>query len=184
MGRLKKMLTEAFSGGRAVPRAATPLGVLLDEVRRVTGSRRAASRATGIPESTLRRWEKTGRPKDPTGATLKLTTGIRATLRAKAEPPAGGKVEVRLANPGKGPRTRKVAVDPGALERAGEAFDRGDYGGMVREFRAGITNEWYRETLFKPDPGDESYDDDEDLTGEGAGYDDPDSIPIAGAVSW
>lgn len=182
MGRLKHALSDAFSGGRAVPRGS--LGVLLDEARRLAGgSRRAAAAATGIPESSMRRWQKGTRPKDEAGVLRRLQTGIRRMMRPAD--PAGGKVTVRTTA-GKGPRDRTVPVNPDALRRAGEAWERGDLGGMVRAFRAGISDDWYRDELFKPDPDDEStFDDDDDLSYEGYPHgDDEGSIPLVGAVSW
>jgi hypothetical protein len=181
--RLKRALSEAFSGGRAAPRTnAAAIGPVLDQLKQLAGSRRAAARAAGVPESSYRRWEKGARPKNAAGVTRALTTAVRTAMRK--DPPAGGKVTVRIANPGKGPRTRSVAVDPGAIERAGEAWARGDLGGMVRAFRAGITDDWYRKELFKPDANDETTDDD-DLSYEG--YDDADedvSAPQVGGVGW
>jgi hypothetical protein len=177
--RLKRALSAAFSGGRAVGGRA--VGPLLDEIRRQAGSRRAAARAAGVAESSMRRWEKGIQPKNPAGVARKLATGLRSLMRRPD--PAGGKVTVTIANPGKGPRTRTVSVDPAAIQRAGDAWERGDNGGMVRAFRAGITDDWYRENLFKPGPGDESYDDD-DLSYEGDDGDEDVSAPLVGGVGW
>lgn len=178
MGRLKQALSEAFSGGRAVPRGS--LGVLLDEARRLAGgSRRAAAAATGIPESSMRRWQKGVTPKNPASVLRRLETGIRRMMRPAD--PAGGKVTVRVTA-GK-PPTRVVPVSPDAIRRAGEAWERGDLGGMVRAFRGGISDDWYRDELFKPDADDESYDDD-DGRYDGIIGDDEGSAPLVGAVSW
>jgi hypothetical protein len=177
--RLKRALSDAFSGGRAAPRRGTAIGPVLDQLKELAGSRRAAARAAGVPESSYRRWEKGARPKNLAGVTRALTTATRKAMRKPD--PAGGKVTVRIANRGKGPPTRTVSVDPGAIQRAGEAWERGDLGGMVRAFRAGITDEWYRENLFKPDDDDESYDDDDQ---EVYDADEDVSAPQVGGVSW
>jgi hypothetical protein len=171
---LKKILADAFSGGRDTPRGT--IGTLLAELKRAAGSRRAAGRAAGIGESTLRGWDAGKRPKDAAGATLKLVNAIRKFWRTD---PTGGSVRVTIANPGRGPAGRSVAVDPKAMQRAGDAWQRGDLGGMVREFRKGVKDAWYRENLFRPHPDDVDVDEDSQET--------PDieqSDPYAGAVAW
>lgn len=182
VGRLKQTLAEAFAGGRATPRGAS-VGPLLNEIRRQAGgSRRAAARAAGVAESSMRRWEKGARPKDAASLARKLATGIKRLMRP--DTPAGGKITV-TTTVRKGPKTRVVDVRPDAIERAGLAWERGDYGGMVREFRAGIVDTWYRDNLFRPDPDDESSFDDDDLSYEGYPMgDDENSEPLVGSVTW
>lgn len=171
------MLAEAFSGGRSADPPRGTIGALLAELKTlVGGSRRAAGRASGIGESTLRGWDQGKRPRDVAGAARKLATGIRKMWRT--DPP--GKVRVTIANPGRGPDGRNVVVDPKAMQRAGDAWERGDLDGMLREFRRGITDDWYREHLFRPQPGDQ--DDDVEDSQETADIERSD--PIAGGVTW
>ncbi len=166
---LKKVLADGFSGGRgAAPRGS--LGVLLETLRQAAGgSRRAAGRAAGVAESSLRRWERGARPKDLPGVLRKLQTGIRKLWRTD---PTGGTVRVELTNT-RPPWGRTVDVDQGAMKRAGDAWERGDLDGMVREFRAGITDDWYRDTAFRLQPEDSQ-----------EGHDIEQSDPIVGAVTW
>lgn len=181
---LKRILSEAFSGGRGgTPKGG--VGALLDELKRLAGgSRRAAGRASGIGESTLRGWDQGKRPRDVAGAVRKLATGIRKLWRTD---PTGGTIRVAIANPGRGPAGRTVHVDPRAMQRAGDAWERGDLTGMVREFRKGIKDNanatpgqgWYYEKLFRPQPGDDDVDEDSQ-----EGFDIETSEPYAGGVSW
>lgn len=180
---LKKILSEAFSGGRPVPRGT--LGSLVDELKRLAGgSRRAASRASGVSESTLRGWDKGTRPRNPAAAVRKVRDGLRRLMRTDP----GTTVIATIGNAGKGPATRTVPVNAAAMKRAGDAWERGDLGGMVREFRAGITDDWYRKKLFRLQPGDDEPDYDDDDYGEGgpgSGIGDQEtSEPYAGGVTW
>lgn len=184
---LKSILIDAFSGGRGTPRGT--IGSLLDELKQLAKGRRGAGRASGVSESTLRGWDAGIQPRDPVGAALKLANAIRSFWRTD---PTGGTIRVTIANPGRGPANRTVAVDPKAMERAGDAYQRGDYNGMVREFRRGITDEWYRENLLRPQPGDPGGEDEDDDPGEDSdpaedsqeGWDMERSDPVAGGVSW
>lgn len=178
------MLSEAFSGGRTVPVNDT-FGALVADLEQRAGSGRAAARAAGIPESTWRGWKRglrrPGSQAQQAARRGKLLTGIRGYLRVN---PPGTRLTVTVGGGRARERpTRNVDVDRAALERAGDAWQRGDLRGMVREFRAGITDTWYRTRLFRPQDGDP--DDGNDAAGDEQDVWDPEtSEPYAGSVSW
>jgi DNA-binding transcriptional regulator YdaS (Cro superfamily) len=175
---LKQVIGEWFAGGRQAPRG--PLGALIDEAKRLAGGGRAAARALGLPESTLRSWASGRRhPKNAAAAADRVTTGIRR-LMLRDDRPANIVVTISPP-PRKGPATRSVAVDRAALDRAAQHWVAGDQAGMVRAFRAGITDTWYRERLFRRQD-DDDYDDDDTGAEEGA-FDPETSEPYVGGIA-
>jgi transcriptional regulator with XRE-family HTH domain len=161
---LRDILSRAFSG-KQPPRGT--LGSLIAEAKRLAGgSRRAAARAIGMAESTLRTWEKGKNPRGGRAAAAERVAGGVRKLSVRQDAPPD-RVTATIANPGRGPATRTVRVDPGGVERARTAWAAGDDVGAVREFRAAIEDDWYREQLFAetPDPDDGS-------------------DPVLGGVSW
>lgn len=160
-------------------RAATSFNDMVRELveyRSAAGvSRRAQARQTGIPETTLRRWEKGIDSRAQETRLPQLVSAYRAQImspgaaaRWKAD-----QMKVTVHNvPVKGRSAHtadreltasKLRIRPGTGEAVVAAFLAGDDKGAARAFQAGIGDPWYRQVMF----GTWLADDDSDLAYEG-----------------
>lgn len=142
--------------------------------RGVTGeSRRGMASRIGIPESSLRRFERnastppataSGRAAHERAQAGRLPSIVRAYRAAIADPEAVARwrangMTLHVTDmTAKGGSARKVDLDlnagrlkmsPNAGDRIVEAYMRGDDTGAARAFMTGIGDPWYKGTLFR-----------------------------------
>lgn len=124
-----------------------PAGSLADQVAELKtryGSGRKAAKATGIPESTLRRVAKTGRAGS---ANLdKLDQGVRSGRVSGTLTDANLKISATDRTSG---REREITatqlkLKPGTVERMRAAYVAGDDQGAAKALLDGIGDTWYR----------------------------------------
>jgi transcriptional regulator with XRE-family HTH domain len=148
---LKDFIHGALTGGGEIIREAAPLPEKLAELREAAGgSRRAAAKAAGVPESTWRRWErgaaakaagveKIGHavrarnlsPDAPTDQTIRIQTGDRNSNRSRTLNAAALKLR------------------PGTMDKVKEAYLRGDDAAAAKALIDGIGDHWYRRYLSR-----------------------------------
>lgn len=154
-------------------------------------SRRAFARQTGIPESTLRRWEKDGITSKAQEARLpQLNRAYRQLISSPAAIERwrnnGMVIHVRDVPASRG-RTQdldltanRLKLAPGTGNTVVNAFLAGDDAGAAKAFVRGIRDPWYRSVLFG---GWMSHDEDlSDLAYEGD-YDGADDYEVAASAS-
>jgi transcriptional regulator with XRE-family HTH domain len=155
-------------------------------------SRRGFAKQYGIPESTLRRWERDGVNADAQQA--RFPQLVRAYRELTAMPGAlqrwrnndmvitvdgvpvrggSGRTESRELS------AAKLRLKPGTGDRVVEAFLKGDDAGAAKAFVKGIGDPWYRQVMF----GGWLAENDEDLQGEGYGDETDDGYFVAASAS-
>ena len=136
-------------------------------------SRRAQARRTGIPESSLRRFEKNAAtpPTTPSGRAAheraqaaRLPAIVQAYRQAIADPEAVERwrnngmtlhvtdVSVKGGSARRGDRdltATQLRMRAGAGQRIVDAYMRGDDAGAARAFASGIGDPWSRGVLFR-----------------------------------
>ncbi len=184
-GEIYKALT-----GRT-DRAATSFDDMVRELiqyRAVAGiSRRAQSRQTGIPETTLRRWEGGIDPKAQEARLPQLVSAYRAQIMT---PGAAARwradqfswTVTGVPTKGRSARTAdrdlsasKLKIRPGTGEKIVAAYLAGDDKGAARAFVAGIGDPWYRQVMF----GSWVAAEDDDLAYEGYDVDSDYSVGVS-----
>lgn len=187
MGSLGEEIFKALTG-HTEQRSASFSDMVRDLVdyRAIHGmSRRAMSRMSGIPETTLRRWDNGARPtaRDMERQQGKLTPLWRemasspaALARWRADnfslgvdnvPHHGGTQSRTLTS-------NTLRIRPGTGDKIVAAYLRGDDGAAARALVAGIGEPWYRQVMF----GDWMSDDD-DLAYEGYDVDSDYSLAVS-----
>jgi hypothetical protein len=139
---LSRQVFEAF-GGQPV---ADLQAFAREEIQR-HGSGRAAARALGVDEKTVRRWKN--------GETRASERFDQATRQARAENAqrvgSSVSVEFRYAK-----RTRPLTFEegkgvkglkPGTVDKMKDAYVRGDADGMAQAFVRGVTDGWYGDEM-------------------------------------
>jgi hypothetical protein len=125
---------------------ADPRSVARDAIQR-HGSGRAAARALGVDEKTIRRW-KAGITKHSDNVDR-----FAADARARKASQHGGEVQVNLRH---AKRDRKLrfaegaglkGLTPGTTDAVRDAYVRGDKEGMARELIDGLPSGFYKETI-------------------------------------
>lgn len=145
-------LYRAFTG-RTRDVQETPTDMLL-EIFTEIGSGRATARYVGVAPSTLAGWLHGRHPRPASAA--KIVAASRQ-FRMRDNQPTENTVVINTRDRNDG-RPRTLTTDnlrllPGTIERAREAYLRGDDVGAARAFLAGIGEPWYRQWLT---PGSEA----------------------------
>lgn len=134
-----------FAGDRPEPQTGPEL---ITALKQQHGSVRAAGRATGIPESTLRRW---GKGATPGPRSVDRVDRARRDVAAKRIDQSTFVLKVKDRHPdaqGKH-RERNLKADqlklaPGTLDKVRAAHVAGQHDKAAKEFLKGIQSSWYR----------------------------------------
>lgn len=146
---LRDAIRRIISDGQEPTEAQRP-AELVAKLKEQHGSVRAAGRALGIPESTLRRWGKGNAPSSR--SISRVETAARSLhLRSidpdkfrfvvKDRPDRDGRERVRELS------AQQLQLRPGTLERMRDAHLRGDHEAAAKAFLGGVGNDWYRQWL-------------------------------------
>lgn len=209
MSSLGDHIRQALTGGQEHITESVSFREKLQALRAEAGSRRAAAREAGVPESTWRRWERGSIPKAAGAGHID-----RAVRAANISPnaPTDQTLSVRTFDRATG-RNRslsaeKLRLSPGTMDRVRDAYLRGDNEAAAREFVNGIREPWYRNYFAKgviadrsaqgsgaddsgggrddggdeesgDETGDYDYETSSDLAYEGGDVDSADSDPVA-----
>lgn len=148
--------------GALRPSFTEALRELIDYRAQTGMSRRAMSRMSGIPETTLRRWDGGARPTERDhdrqyGRLLSLyrhisvspaveqrwaNNQISITIDGFPAKGGSGRTETRVLD------AQRLRLSPGTGEDVLERFYAGDDRGAARAFVAGIGDDWYHDVVF------------------------------------
>lgn len=182
---LADVIYNALTGqsGAARPSFADAIRDVVQERTSRGISRRQLAKDTGIPESTLRRWEKGARPiaKDMERRHSQLIAAHRHLVAVPSMMDRWRANDMRftLTNfPEHGRPTNrtvtgsKLDLAPGTGDRIVNAFLKGDDGGAARALAAGIRDPFYEQVF-------EEWVDDDDLAYEGHDVDSDYSVGVS-----
>lgn len=194
MSKFGDEIFHALTGRENEPTSSAEMFQLVEQERHAQGmSRRAFSRASGIPESTLRYWGSKGFTSKSDAANLgRLTIAYRGLIADPARIDAWRNHQMSIVVhdvPSDRSRTRQRTLDADNLklkkdtgDKVVAAFLRGDDKGAAHAFVEGIGDGWYRVVMFKSWIG--SQDEDlSDLAYEGAHYDGMDDYSCSASAS-
>lgn len=152
---LGEEIERALTGGRG---GRDTFGAKLAAIREQYPSRRAMAKGTGIPETTLRRWDSQGLTSKGQAANAgRLDAAYRAAIlnRATMERWRADGMVIHVAGvPDHGRATNRsvnanqLRLRPGTGDKVVDKFMAGDNAGAARAFIAGIRDEWYRTVMF------------------------------------
>ena len=145
MGRLGEHLYQQFGGD--VP--ATPQEVARAAIGQY-GSGRAAGRALGVDEKTIRRWKNGETVRS--GNVERIARDTRATKADAHTGPIGVRFKQgnrdRTLTFGNGAGGQR-GLKPGAADRVKDAYVAGDKDRMAAEFAMGVDDAWYRMAFLR-----------------------------------
>lgn len=152
---LGEEIERALTGGRG---GRDTFGAKLAAIREQYPSRRAMAKGTGIPETTLRRWDSQGLTSKGQAANAgRLDAAYRAAIlnRAIMERWRANGMVIHVAGVPDHNRTINRSVNanqlrlrPGTGDKVVDKFMAGDNAGAAAAFVAGIGDEWYRKFMF------------------------------------
>lgn len=133
------------NGGGGGPAPSDPHD-LVEQLRAQYGTNAAASRATGIPDSTLRRWFNGAKPSRQNIEKAERATRDVSTRRLSVD---GFAIETRDNKDGRTRtiRAEKLGLTQADLDRVRDRMVRGDEAGARAEFLKGVSDPWYRQYL-------------------------------------